>query len=100
MKAWLLPGVLLSWACFSVAPASASPSDTSGVVTFVGAIVEPVCDISTATQQVSVSCFRQGKAHTLAAHDMSRPYALPLDIGSVETITLTATTKVVIVSYE
>ncbi|MEQ9879352.1 type 1 fimbrial protein [Pectobacterium aroidearum] len=78
----------------------ASSSSSTGVIRFVGAIVEPVCDVTTQSSNVTVSCERQGRVQTLHMKNSPHYAALPQNIGSVSTKTLSANVRIVTVSYE
>ncbi|WP_113626063.1 type 1 fimbrial protein [Pectobacterium peruviense] len=78
----------------------ASPSPSAGIIRFSGAIVEPVCDVTTQSSNVTVSCERQGKVQTLQMKNSSQYAALPQGIGSVSSKTLSSDARIVIVSYE
>ncbi|UKE84140.1 type 1 fimbrial protein [Pectobacterium colocasium] len=78
----------------------ASPSPSAGVIRFSGAIVEPVCDVTTQSSNVAVSCERQGRVQTLHMKNSSHYAALPQNIGSVSAKTLSANVRIVTVSYE
>lgn len=75
-------------------------SSSSGIIRFSGAIVEPVCDVTTRSNNVSVSCERQGEVQTLHVKNSSQPTVLPQGIGSVSSKTLSSDARIVIVSYE
>ncbi|CAG74911.1 putative exported protein [Pectobacterium atrosepticum SCRI1043] len=76
----------------------ASPS--AGIIRFSGAIVEPVCDVTTHSNNVTVSCERQGEVQTLQMKNSSQHAALPQGIGSVSSKILNSDARIVIVSYE
>ncbi|AIA70845.1 type 1 fimbrial protein [Pectobacterium atrosepticum] len=78
----------------------ASPSPSAGIIRFSGAIVEPVCDVTTHSNNVTVSCERQGEVQTLQMKNSSQHAALPQGIGSVSSKTLNSDARIVIVSYE
>ncbi|MBA0204745.1 type 1 fimbrial protein [Pectobacterium aroidearum] len=78
----------------------ASSSSSTGIIRFVGAIVEPVCDVTTQSSNVTVSCERQGRAQTLQMKNGSHYAALPQSIGSVSAKTLSSNVRIVTVSYE
>ncbi|MEQ9885717.1 type 1 fimbrial protein [Pectobacterium zantedeschiae] len=78
---------------------ASSPSST-GVIRFSGAIVEPVCDVTTQSSNVTVSCERQGKVQAIQMKNSSQYAALPQGIGSVSSKTLSSDARIVIVSYE
>ncbi|GLW37602.1 type 1 fimbrial protein [Pectobacterium actinidiae] len=78
----------------------ASPSSSTGIIRFSGAIVEPVCDITTRSNNVTVSCERQGEVQTLQMKNGSQHGVLPQGIGSVNSKTLSSNARIVIVSYE
>ncbi|TAI96994.1 type 1 fimbrial protein [Pectobacterium versatile] len=78
---------------------ASSPSST-GIIRFSGAIVEPVCDVTTRSNNVTVSCERQGEIQTLHIKNSSQHAVLPQGIGSVSSKTLSPDARVVIVSYE
>ncbi len=100
MRAWFLYGALLSWAGFSLPTAIASSAINTGVIHIVGTIVEPPCDISMQSQQVTAQCFRQGQRHTLTLSKLTQQHALPLGVGYIAPISLSATVKVVVISYQ
>ncbi|MBN3115880.1 type 1 fimbrial protein [Pectobacterium brasiliense] len=75
-------------------------SSSSGIIRFSGAIVEPVCDVITRSNNVSVSCERQGEVQTLHVENSSQRTILPQGIGSVSSKTLSSDARIVIVSYE
>ncbi|MCO4312018.1 type 1 fimbrial protein [Pectobacterium versatile] len=78
----------------------ASPPSSTGIIRFSGAIVEPVCDVTTQSNNVTVSCERQGEIQTLHIKNSSQHAVLPQGIGSVSSKTLSPDARVVIVSYE
>ncbi|AVT58561.1 type 1 fimbrial protein [Pectobacterium versatile] len=78
---------------------ASSPSST-GIIRFSGAIVEPVCDVTTRSNNVTVSCERQGEIQTLHIKNSSQHAVLPQGIGSVSSKTLSSDARIVIVSYE
>ncbi|MFT8210732.1 MAG: type 1 fimbrial protein [Symbiopectobacterium sp.] len=100
MRAWFLYGALLSLASFSLPTTIASPPINSGVIHIVGTIVEPPCDISTQSQQVTAHCFRQGQQHTLTLSTLTQQHALPQGVGYIAPISLSDTVKVVVISYQ
>jgi type 1 fimbria pilin len=58
---------LLSLACLSSAlftGAGFASETQGGVIHFVGAIVEDPCNVTTRSQQISMSCYRDGIMHT------------------------------------
>lgn len=85
---------------YTFASSSSSSSSSSGIIRFSGAIVEPVCDVTTRSNNVSVSCERQGEVQTLHVKNSSQPTVLPQGIGSVSSKTLSSDARIVIVSYE
>ncbi|WP_409158357.1 type 1 fimbrial protein [Pectobacterium sp. B2J-2] len=78
----------------------ASPSPSAGVIRFSGAIVEPVCGVTTQSRNVTVSCERQGEVQTLQMKNSSQHAVLPQGIGSVSTKNVSSNARIVIVSYE
>ncbi|MBW5890870.1 type 1 fimbrial protein [Pectobacterium polaris] len=78
----------------------ASSSSSSGIIHFSGAIVEPVCDVTTRSNNVTVSCERQGEIQRLHMKNSAQHAVLPQGIGSVSSKTLSSDARVVIVSYE
>jgi type 1 fimbria pilin len=54
----------LTCALFSGASAASSTNAQGGVIHFVGAIVEDPCNVTTRAQQISMSCYRDGKMRT------------------------------------
>ncbi|MEI7143550.1 type 1 fimbrial protein [Pectobacterium brasiliense] len=78
----------------------ASSSSSSGIIRFSGAIVEPVCDVTTRSNNVTVSCERQGEVQTLHVKNSPQRTVLPQGIGSVSSKTLSSDARIVIVSYE
>lgn len=100
MRAWFLCGALLSWAGFSLPTAMASSAINTGVIHIIGTIVEPPCDISTQSQQVTAQCFRQGQQHTLTLATLTQQQALPQGVGYIAPLFLSETVKVVVISYQ
>ncbi|MFJ5376881.1 type 1 fimbrial protein [Pectobacterium sp. CHL-2024] len=92
--------LLSTLAATSYTFASSSSSSSSGIIRFSGAIVEPVCDVTTRSNNVSVSCERQGEVQTLHVKNNSQRTVLPQGIGSVSSKTLSSDARIVIVSYE
>ncbi|WP_434996461.1 type 1 fimbrial protein [Pectobacterium brasiliense] len=92
--------LLSTLAATSYTFASSSSSSSSGIIRFSGAIVEPVCDVTTRSNNVSVSCERQGEVQTLHVKNSSQRTVLPQGIGSVSSKTLSSDARIVIVSYE
>ncbi|GKW25978.1 hypothetical protein PEC311524_35720 [Pectobacterium carotovorum subsp. carotovorum] len=76
----------------------ASSSSSTGIIRFVGAIVEPVCDVTTLSSNVTVSCVRQGEVQTLQVKNGL--HTLPQGIGSVSSKNLSSQVRIVTVSYE
>ncbi|KFX07636.1 hypothetical protein KP22_05960 [Pectobacterium betavasculorum] len=78
----------------------ASSSPSTGIIRFSGSIVEPVCDVTTQSSNVTANCERQGKVQTLKTQNSSQYAALPQGIGSMSSKTLSSNARIVIVSYE
>ncbi|EJS94046.1 Hypothetical protein Y17_2681 [Pectobacterium wasabiae CFBP 3304] len=89
--------ILLSMMAATPYTFASSPSST-GIIRFVGAIVEPVCDVTTQSSNVRVSCARQGEVQTL--HVKNGSHTLPQGIGSVSSKNLSSQVRIVTVSYE
>ncbi|UYA60627.1 hypothetical protein NAL19_2504 [Pectobacterium sp. F1-1] len=75
-------------------------SSSTGVIRFVGAIVEPVCNVTTQASNVAVSCERQGEVQTLQMKSGAQYAVLPQGIGSVSAKNVSSHARIVIVSYE
>lgn len=78
----------------------ASSSSSTGIIRFVGAIVEPVCDVTAQANNVTVSCERQGEVQTLQMKNSSQHAVLPQGIGSVSAKSMSTNARIVTVSYE
>lgn len=87
--------------CFMATTSSTFASSSStGVIRFVGAIVEPVCNVTTQASNVAVSCERQGEVQTLQMKSSTQYAMLPQGIGSVSAKNVSSHARIVIVSYE
>ncbi|MDK9420675.1 type 1 fimbrial protein [Pectobacterium carotovorum] len=100
MKRTLQISALLLSTLVATSYTFASSSPSSGIIRFSGAIVEPVCDVTTRSNNVTVSCERQGEIQTLHVNNSAQHAALPQGIGSVSSKTLSPDARIVIVSYE
>ncbi|KAF0782332.1 hypothetical protein L243_22495, partial [Salmonella enterica subsp. enterica serovar Worthington str. BCH-3008] len=58
-----------------------------GVIHFRGAIVEPLCDISTHAENIDLTCLREGKKQ-MHRIDLRQASGLPQDIQSIATVRL------------
>lgn len=81
LRLLLIAGALFSWMTAGLVSAS------SGVIRFVGAIVESPCMINIIDSTANTECYRNGKNYTgrqkLANFD-AKTRSLPLDIGTTE----------------
>lgn len=85
---------------FSLPTAMAASTINTGVIHIVGTIVEPPCDISTPSQQVTAQCFRQGQQHRLPLEKLTQQHALPQGVGYIAPLSLSETVKIVVISYQ
>ncbi|RLM28252.1 hypothetical protein BIY29_00945 [Brenneria alni] len=97
MKRQIIKLVCTAGLIFTVSHASASSS--SGIIRFVGAIVEPACEVSSLSQTVTAQCWRQGEMHTSTAAQWDKPNMLPQKMGYMESRSLAPNAKLIVVNY-
>jgi type 1 fimbria pilin len=81
LRLFLIGGALLSWM------AAGQAGTTSGVIHFVGAIVESPCLVNVVNSTANTECYRNGKNYTgrqQIVNFNARSKELPLDIGTTE----------------
>ncbi|WP_337261720.1 MULTISPECIES: type 1 fimbrial protein [unclassified Serratia (in: enterobacteria)] len=81
LRLFLIAGALLSWM------AAGQVGATSGVIHFVGAIVEGPCLVNVVNSSANTQCYRNGQNYTdtqaLASFNASSQ-ELPLNLGTTE----------------
>lgn len=82
-----IPAIGLCICAFFIHSAVGQQTVQGGVIHFRGAIVEPLCDISTHAENIDLTCLREGKKQ-MHRIDLRQASGLPQDIQSIATVRL------------